>query len=140
MKKLYFTPEEKHEARKRHAAVRREKNRQHFRDKAKAYRLRMAQQEPERQRELRRKNTLKERYDITPEEVHGMWLRQEKCCLLCGLSVALYGKGMAIDHCHTTGRVRGILCDPCNRWLGKFEKRGTAGVERARAYLGWEAK
>lgn len=39
-----------------------------------------------------------------------------KHCALCGES---HSK-MVIDHCHTTGKVRGVLCDPCNVGLGHF--------------------
>lgn len=36
-------------------------------------------------------------------------------CALCG------EPGQHIDHCHTTGRVRGHLCNNCNKGLGHFK-------------------
>ena len=39
-----------------------------------------------------------------------------------------------IDHCHTTGKVRGILCDLCNKGLGQF-KDNITNLENAIVYL-----
>lgn len=30
------------------------------------------------------------------------------------------GRGLAVDHCHTTGKIRGLLCSPCNQAIGLF--------------------
>ena len=40
-----------------------------------------------------------------------------------------------VDHCHETGKVRGLLCCPCNRGLFRFEK-DPQWARRALAYLG----
>lgn len=39
-----------------------------------------------------------------------------------------------IDHCHATGRVRGLLCGPCNQAIGLF-KEDVASMERAISYV-----
>lgn len=36
-------------------------------------------------------------------------------CVICGT-----GGKLVVDHCHKTGKVRGMLCQPCNLGLGKF--------------------
>ena len=46
--------------------------------------------------------------------------KQKYKCALCGTSIAA---GMvALDHCHTTGHLRGVLCGTCNRNEGKLKK------------------
>jgi hypothetical protein len=42
-------------------------------------------------------------------------------CAICGTTPI--GRRLAIDHCHETGAIRGLLCDPCNRGLGDFRDR-----------------
>lgn len=52
-------------------------------------------------------------------------------CKLCGRRP--YGKNkMPVDHDHRTGKVRGILCTPCNRALGILEDN----LDKVLVYLG----
>jgi hypothetical protein len=64
--------------------------------------------------EGRRKRHLRETYGITPEEEKRLREAQEGLCPICG------SPAQVVDHCHTTGRVRGLLCHKCNRGLGHF--------------------
>jgi hypothetical protein len=54
---------------------------------------------------------------------------QKDLCAIC------FGpmKRMCIDHCHSTGQVRGLLCHPCNIKLAAIEN--TDFAESARRYL-----
>lgn len=63
------------------------------------------------------------RYGLTVEQYDEMLAAQSGCCAICESSNP---KGRAgspyfqVDHCHSTGRVRGLLCGPCNSGLGSF--------------------
>lgn len=59
---------------------------------------------------------LKKRFGITWEEYEKMFEEQEGVCALCKGSEK--DRMLSVDHCHVTGRVRGLLCGNCNRALG----------------------
>lgn len=60
-------------------------------------------------------------YGLTVEQYDAMLERQNHVCAICGKSEKSTSKGvLSIDHNHTTGKVRGLLCDSCNRGLGYF--------------------
>lgn len=62
------------------------------------------------------------RYGISEDEYRQMWNSQEGACAICGKDLSLLDpRHRHIDHEHSTGRVRGILCSRCNRGLGFFE-------------------
>ena len=42
---------------------------------------------------------------------------QNACCAICGKPESYFKKRLAIDHNHRTGKVRGLLCYRCNRFL-----------------------
>lgn len=72
---------------------------------------------------------LKHRYGITADEFDEMLARQEGVCAIC-----LSRKARHVDHDHSTGLVRGILCFACNGALGQFDEN-LAWLERAIQYL-----
>ena len=45
---------------------------------------------------------------------------QKGVCKICGITAEENGKDFAVDHCHTTGKVRGLLCNNCNSGVGYF--------------------
>ena len=53
-------------------------------------------------------------------------------CAICGSKPAR--KDLALDHCHETGKLRGLLCQPCNMGLGHFKDRADL-LLRAVEYL-----
>lgn len=91
----------------------------------------------ERQREANRKYREKNRdkmrekdfkysltkFGLTLEDYTGMYSEQEGKCKICGIDEnnLLPKSKLGIDHCHTTGKVRGLLCTNCNTGLGQFK-------------------
>ncbi len=39
---------------------------------------------------------------------------QDGCCAVCSLPASAFGTKLVTDHCHTSGLIRGLLCQPCN--------------------------
>jgi hypothetical protein len=65
-----------------------------------------------------RKSNLKRKYNITPEEFDDMLEVQNNCCAICLEHKSSFDISLCQDHCHYTGRNRGILCNNCNRAIG----------------------
>lgn len=67
--------------------------------------------------ELVKSYELEHRYGITLEEFNGLCLIQENCCAICGeITDKPY-----VDHDHSDGRIRGLLCSSCNKGIGFFK-------------------
>lgn len=58
---------------------------------------------------------------------------QQYVCLIC-LGADATGRRLAVDHDHTTGKVRGLLCGACNTALGKM-RDSPEQLRRAADYL-----
>jgi hypothetical protein len=66
---------------------------------------------------------MKKRYGITWEDYQSLLEKQEHKCAICSASDAQSERTsgrLFIDHCHKTGKVRGLLCSKCNHALGQF--------------------
>lgn len=72
------------------------------------------------------------KYGLTITQYEAMLADQSGGCAICGTKPD--GKRLAIDHCHTTGKVRGLLCAPCNWGLGYF-RDNTNLLHKAVKYL-----
>ncbi len=69
---------------------------------------------------------LKKHYGITLEQFEAMSQAQDNKCGICLQEVNEIHKSgrqmpLTVDHCHSTGKVRGLLCGGCNRGLGDFK-------------------
>jgi hypothetical protein len=68
-------------------------------------------------------NSRRYKYGTDGREIYD---RQKGKCAICGSNIAyaIVGKRSErsmLDHCHETGIVRGMLCDPCNVGIGRFK-------------------
>lgn len=61
------------------------------------------------------------RTGCTPEQYDYLYAKQNGCCAICGVHASELTKALSADHCHTTLKVRGLLCMPCNTGLGFFK-------------------
>ena len=75
------------------------------------------------------------KYGITLEQYNAMLAAQGGVCALCKMP-GRFGKydKLDVDHCHETGRVRGLLCITCNHALGILGDNVEA-LEKAIKYL-----
>lgn len=116
-----------------------EKKRAKFREYEKKHRDRWPSRSPEARRAAharakerdpigfarrRRSNTLKKKYGITVVEYEALYESQKGLCAVCGnnFPMAAGRKGLHVDHSHSTGRIRGLLCHGCNIFVGYLEK------------------
>lgn len=63
---------------------------------------------------------LRRKYGISIEEYESLLTLQSGRCAIC-LQEPANGKRLHVDHCHTSGVVRGLLCHQCNWYLGKVD-------------------
>lgn len=79
-------------------------------------------------------NRLKRKYGISLAQRNEMFDAQGKKCKICRCDTPPGRRGWMVDHCHSTGRVRGILCQHCNTALGSV-KDSVLVLEQCIKYL-----
>ena len=82
---------------------------------------------------------LKRTYGIDLKTYQAMLAAQDHRCALCGdegfvMNTDRHRMKLVVDHCHSTGKVRGLLCHNCNRALGLF-KDNIETMRRGISYL-----
>lgn len=80
-----------------------------------------------------RRNQLKSKFNITPEDYDRMLEDQGGRCAICKRHWSTLNRRLGIDHNHETGQIRGLLCAGCNTRLGGSE--GERWIEKAAIYL-----
>ena len=77
-------------------------------------------------------DNIKKRFNLSLEDYKAissrLWESQKGQCAICGLQATSYNQHpkidkttLQLDHCHKTGKIRGLLCIKCNRGLGQFQ-------------------
>lgn len=86
-------------------------------------------------RARQRRYRLKQQYNLTVEEINRMREEQNFSCAICSTHEDKVMKSkLFVDHCHTTNKVRGLLCHHCNFALGLF-KDNKEYLKKAQEYL-----
>jgi hypothetical protein len=86
----------------------------------------------ERYKKNQRRASWQRLYGLSEEEYNNLLIKQEFRCAVCGVHQKDLPQSLSVDHNHTTGRVRGLLCSDCNFMLGHAKdnpdtlNRGTA--------------
>lgn len=104
-----------------------ERQRAYRRDWAVANRERLSQQQaarraadPEFHKWLSYQNHLWKKYRMRWEEYEQLCESQDNKCAVCRAPLSFEPKRPAVDHDHTSGQIRGLLCEACNQGLGNF--------------------
>ena len=72
--------------------------------------------------EWHRNNRYVKKYGITSAEYDRLLAAQDGVCAICGTGDEGRGRDfLHVDHCHKTGKVRGLLCFHCNAGIGHFK-------------------
>lgn len=77
--------------------------------------------------------TVKRTYGLSQLEYQQILDNQKNACAICGCAL-IGNKNKQVDHCHKSGKIRGILCLNCNSGLGRFNDDASL-LEKAIMYL-----
>ena len=79
--------------------------------------------------EERRSRALMYRYGLSMDDYDAMFSEQQGCCAICGRHQSDLGKRLHVDHNHSNGEIRGLLCTSCNTTLGRLENNWNEFME-----------
>lgn len=107
------------------------------REQFNAHQMRYYRENPDKYRRRMRMGKLK-KYGMTLEAYDRLFEKQGGVCAICQKpeAVVWYGKStLAVDHDHTTGKTRGLLCFRCNTVLGKIGEDPVGFLSKILVYL-----
>lgn len=86
-------------------------------------------------KDYRKFKHLHQTYGISRQEYMKLLESQDSRCKICGLKETdIYNSKLHVDHSHTTGKIRGLLCRACNHGVGNFND-STELLAKAITYL-----
>jgi len=88
----------------------------------------------EKRKDSEFERNLKRKFNMTRKDYDAILLAQGNKCAICPKPRSLSGKALAVDHCHTTLAIRGLLCNECNTAIGLFTE-SIEILQSAIAYL-----
>ncbi len=87
---------------------------------------------------MSRENSLLRKFGISFQDYMNRAVEQRNLCAICEKPETAVRNGeikaLAVDHCHTTGAIRALLCQTCNQMIG-FSKDDPAKLRAGAAYL-----
>lgn len=93
---------------------------------------RWAKENPDKVKLHRRRGRLRKKYGLTLLQFEEMFTAQNGACKLCFNPHTR--RKLNVDHCHTSGKIRGLLCDKCNLAIGLIGDDVNL-LERIKGYL-----
>lgn len=111
-----------------------EEGKNYYKEYNKKYGKKYRQKHPE----MMKRYHLKASYGMTLEQYKDLFESQSGVCAICNEPETSRYKGkirnLAVDHCHKTGIVRGLLCNKCNVGIGNLNDNIEL-LEKAIKYL-----
>lgn len=83
------------------------------------------------------RSQVKRLYGLSWDQYKDIVVQQDGKCAICGGGPRNNKSFLSVDHCHTTGKVRGLLCDDCNNLLARADDDPDILLNALR-YLGYE--
>ena len=105
-----------------------------WRESHKSYKREWAQKNKGKYKEYLKSCNLQKNYGITTEEYNQLFIKQNGCCKICGKHQSEFQRSLAVDHCHNTKKVRGLLCHHCNSAIGHLFENVSI-MENAISYI-----
>lgn len=74
-------------------------------------------------KDYNKRHNLKYEHGLTLEDYDAMLAKQSGVCAICAKPCTVKSR-LSVDHCHKTGKIRALLCNPCNQGIGLFADDG----------------
>lgn len=81
-----------------------------------------------------RKYNLRKTFDMSVDDYVFLFDKQKGLCAICERPQTLFTRRFHVDHCHKTGKIRGLLCANCNPGIGNLQDSPEL-LEKAAKYL-----